>query len=86
MRQFFIGGDSTWYGLINAVTAASGEMDAYERATDLERIGGDMLSMPFGSKKKPIGQDREKAVPINREIRDTGNLIKYRPLDKLMAK
>lgn len=76
MRQFFMGGDNTWYGLINAVTAASKEMETYERATDLERIGGDMLSMPFGSKKK---------LPVLKKEEKKTNLIKYAPIEEILA-
>ena len=32
--------------LVNAVTAASKIAKTYERATDLERIGGEILSLP----------------------------------------
>ena len=46
LRQLFMGRDSSRYGLINAVTAASQIADSYERATDLERIGGELLAMP----------------------------------------
>ena len=71
-----MGGDNTWYGLINAVTAASKEMETYERATDLERIGGDMLSMPFGSKKK---------LPVLKKEEKKTNLIKYAPIEEILA-
>ena len=46
LRQLFMGGDSSRYGLINAVTAASKLADSYERATELERIGGELLALP----------------------------------------
>ena len=46
LRQLFMGGDSSRYGLVNAVTAASKIAKTYERATDLERIGGEILSLP----------------------------------------
>ncbi|MBO4779102.1 MAG: DUF932 domain-containing protein [Selenomonadaceae bacterium] len=46
LRQLFMQGDSSRYGLINAVTAASKIAKTYERATDLERIGGEILSLP----------------------------------------
>ena len=39
-------GDNSRYGLVNAVTAASKIAKTYERATDLERIGGEILSLP----------------------------------------
>ena len=46
LRQLFMQGDSSRYGLVNAVTAASKIAKTYERATDLERIGGEILSLP----------------------------------------
>lgn len=45
LRQLFMNGDSSRYGLVNAVTAASKLAPDYERATELERIGGEILSM-----------------------------------------
>jgi len=44
LRHFILGGDPSRYGLINAVTRASQDIPGYDRATDLERIGGEMLS------------------------------------------
>ena len=46
LRQLFMGADNSRYGRVNAVTAASKIAKTYERATDLERIGGEILSMP----------------------------------------
>ena len=46
LRQLFMGGDNSRYGLVNAVTAASKIAKTYERATDLERIGGEILALP----------------------------------------
>ena len=46
LRQLFFGGDNTRYGLVNAVTSASKIAKSYERATDLERIGGEILALP----------------------------------------
>jgi len=44
--QFLIkGGDLTRYGLLNAVTAASQVVDSYDRATDMERMGGQILEL-----------------------------------------
>ena len=45
-RQLFIGGDNSRYGLVNAVTSASKIAKSYERATELERIGGEILALP----------------------------------------
>ena len=47
LRQLFMGADNSRYGLINAVTAASKIAKSYERATDLERIGGEILALPI---------------------------------------
>ena len=46
LRQLFMGGDNSRYGLINAVTAASQLSSSYERATEMERIGGEILAEP----------------------------------------
>ena len=46
LRQLFFGGDNTRYGLVNAVTSDSKIAKSYERATDLERIGGEILALP----------------------------------------
>ena len=46
LRQLFMQGDNSRYGLVNAITAASKIARTYERATDLERIGGEILSLP----------------------------------------
>ena len=63
LRQLFMGGDLTRYGLLNAVTAASKLAD-YDRTTELERIGGEILALPV--------QDRSKTViriPTEKEKR-----------------
>lgn len=63
LRQLFMGGDLTRYGLLNAVTAASKLAD-YDGATELERIGGEILALPV--------QDRSKTViriPTEKEKR-----------------
>ena len=39
------GGDLTQYGLVNAVTRASQDVEDYDRATELERIGGSVLEL-----------------------------------------
>ena len=38
--------DNTRYGLLNAVTEASKLAKNYDRATELERMGGEILSLP----------------------------------------
>lgn len=41
------GGDLTLYGMVNAITRESQEVPDYDRATELERLGGEMLSNPM---------------------------------------
>ena len=52
LRHFIMGGDISQYGLINAVTRASQDVADYDRATDLERLGGEMLSLPASALKE----------------------------------
>ena len=39
------GGDMSLYGLSNAVTRMSQDVDSYDRATELESIGWDIVTM-----------------------------------------
>lgn len=54
LRQLFKGGDNSRYGLFNAVTAASQLSPSYERATTLERIGGEILALPVPRNVLPV--------------------------------
>lgn len=40
------GGELSQFGLINAVTRASQDLDNYDRATEFEQLGGRILSLP----------------------------------------
>lgn len=51
LRHFLMNGDSSRYGLINAVTRASQDIEDYNRATQLERLGGELLALPVPSNK-----------------------------------
>jgi Domain of unknown function (DUF932) len=46
LRHLILGGDLTAYGLINAVTQYSQQVADYDRATELEVLGGRMLELP----------------------------------------
>jgi len=46
LRHLISGGDLSQYGLLNAVTAASQDVQDYDRATELERLGGQVLELP----------------------------------------
>lgn len=64
LRQLFMGADNSRYGLVNAVTAASKIAKSYERATDLERIGGEILSLPVPQNMlPPPSYDVNLAIP-----------------------
>ena len=46
LRHLVEGGDLSRYGLANALTRASQDVDDYDRATDLERLGGQLIELP----------------------------------------
>lgn len=50
LRSLFMGRDLSRYGMMNAITDASKLAASYERATDLERIGGEFLMAPVDNK------------------------------------
>lgn len=84
MRQFFLQGEDTWYGLMNAVTAASRNLEDYERATDLERIGGDILSMNFGGKQSSDVKSNRKRNYGREQTEESP--IRYAPLEEVVAR
>jgi hypothetical protein len=45
LRHLTLGGDLTRYGAVNAVTRASQDVAGYDRATELEGLGGRILEM-----------------------------------------
>lgn len=40
------GGDLSVYGLVNAVTRTSTDVESYDRAVELERVGGQIIELP----------------------------------------
>jgi hypothetical protein len=46
LPQLALGADWTRYGVVNAVTRISEDSATYDRAVELERIGGEVLDMP----------------------------------------
>lgn len=50
LRSLFMGRDLSRYGMMNAITDASKLAASYERATDMERIGGEFLMAPVDNK------------------------------------
>lgn len=43
LRHFIMANDYTAFGLVNAVTRSSQDISDYNRATELERLGGTIL-------------------------------------------
>ena len=43
LRHFIMSNDYTAFGLVNAVTRSSQDISDYNRATELERLGGTIL-------------------------------------------
>ena len=46
LKELASGGDLSRFGLYNAITAASQGVEDYDRATDLERIGAQVIELP----------------------------------------
>lgn len=46
LKHLIKGGDLTKWGLLNAVTRTSQDVKDYDRATELERLGGQILELP----------------------------------------
>ena len=72
LRQLFMGRDNSQYGLVNAVTAASQITESYERATELEHIGGEILAMAVPKKLLPMHEAEgsiKNVTPIRRSLR-----------------
>jgi DNA-binding phage protein len=46
------GGDLSAYGLLNAITRTAQDVDSYDRATELERMGSQVLSLPQSTWKE----------------------------------
>jgi hypothetical protein len=46
LRHLIKGGDLSQWGLVNAVTRTSQDVESYDRATELERLGGTVLELP----------------------------------------
>lgn len=65
MEELFRSGDYTRYGLMNAVTATGRKSADYERATYLERVGGDILSaLPSHTETGITIRDSPSIVPF----------------------
>lgn len=46
LKHLLAGGDLSRYGMMNAVTRQAQDVESYDRATELERLGGSVLVLP----------------------------------------
>jgi hypothetical protein len=46
LNHLLLAGDLSRYGMMNAVTRYSQDVDSYDRATELEQLGNTVLSLP----------------------------------------
>lgn len=49
LRHLVEGGDMSQFGLVNAVTRTSQDLEQYDRATEFERLGGQIVELPKAS-------------------------------------
>lgn len=61
LRHFLMAGDNSRYGLLNAVTRASQDVTDYQRATELERLGGEILAASRSTPALVPLRQRERA-------------------------
>lgn len=70
LRYFVMGADSTKYGLIQAVTRASQDVDDYNRSTELERLGGELLAAVPTNRMLPSSREpvMKNVTPLVRQL------------------
>ena len=56
-EKLSLGGNFTRYGLSAAVTNLAGDLENYDRTVDLEKIGGNIIEMPYGTWKQWNGDE-----------------------------
>ena len=75
LRHFIMGGDDSRFGLVNAVTRASQDIEDYNRATELERLGGELLSLPIKSEIILSDKSSKMSKPIKNITPNKGSVI-----------
>lgn len=79
LRSLFMGRDLSRYGMMNAITDASKLAASYERATDMERIGGEFLMAPVDNKAlKAKHEDYEERHSRHPSLGVGGKMIRCR--------
>jgi len=64
LRHFIEGGSLTQYGLYNAVTRASADVADYDRATELERLGGHVITLQPSEWREIAAGEAAKKRPV----------------------
>jgi hypothetical protein len=54
LRALVEGGDLSMWGLANAVTSLAADAPTYDRSTELESIGGQMLALPPAAAREMV--------------------------------
>ena len=52
LRHLIAGGDLTRYGMMNAITRTAEDATEYDRATEVERLGIDLVELPPNTWKR----------------------------------
>ena len=52
LRHLIVAGDLSGYGLVNAVTHYSHDVEDYDRATEFEALGGKLIELPSSEWKE----------------------------------
>ena len=74
LHHLTLGGDLTRWGMLNAITRASQDVESYDRATELESIGGSILNM--GEKEWATIGVAPVPVPVRRRgVTVTGDAL-----------
>jgi hypothetical protein len=46
LRHLIVAGDLSAYGIVNAITHFSQDVEDYDRATEFEALGGKLIELP----------------------------------------
>jgi hypothetical protein len=69
LNHLITGGDLSKFGVVNAITRYSQDVPSYTRATELERMGGEVLSLPPADWRVIAEAQLQKAEPKGRRRR-----------------
>lgn len=66
LEHLIKGADLSRYGLFNAITRASADVESYDRATEMERMGGEIIDLPASEWKEIAIQAETEGVAARR--------------------